>query len=113
MPQAFADVSHGDKLNMLNPMADHFAQQSLLFASNNPMNPDAQRTAQYWAQISQRRAHYLQMMASQQPAGMAPCAASSAGRDGYAQRPASAGTADLCCPEPVVESMAGTSHSTW
>ena len=71
MQDPFSDMSHEDRQNMMNPLADHVAQQAMLFASTNHMNVDAQRTAAYWNAIAQRRAHFIQMQ-SQQQAGLGP-----------------------------------------
>ena len=46
-------MSDEDRLNVQNPMATYYAQQSAMFAANAPGNPQAQRTAQYWAAIAQ------------------------------------------------------------
>ena len=56
-------LSEAARVNLQDPMAQYYAQQAAAFASRNPGNPDAQRTANYWAAIVQQQ---LTMMAAQQ-----------------------------------------------
>ena len=63
-------MSDEDRMNVQNPMATHYAQQSALFAASAPGNLQAQRTAQYWAAIAQ--AQQQAQRAGQIPAAPAP-----------------------------------------
>ena len=46
-------MTHEDHNNMMDPLAPYYAQQAAAYAANAPSNPQAQRTAQYWAAIAQ------------------------------------------------------------
>ena len=48
-------MSDADRANVLNPLAQQYAQQAAQWATLNPGNAEALRVTQYWAGIAQHQ----------------------------------------------------------
>ena len=71
-PSMFGNVGHMQNADPMDiGVIQHCAEQAVLFARNNPMNPQAQQQAAWWAErLAAAQRHQMQMMMQQQQASM-------------------------------------------
>ena len=81
-------MNEQERLHVMDPMAAHYASQAAAFAARNPGNSEAQRTAQYWANVANHQRLMAGHLQAQIPQPVAqPSAVSYAFSSSFPQAP--------------------------